>query len=159
MCVKGVKSKWVVDPIRDAPLIGANHWSSAWITDSNWSLLSLSRGGGIVDIDDGPMVLCCFSLTSDQNCLQTFLYADWRNLLQTLQNCQDRKVFLGANDHGLWSSSWWPFGLLDFVLCSGRKHADIVVIKKTSQELRMLSSVTINCQVTKIVMNSGYLSS
>ena len=27
--------------------------------------------------------------------------------------------------------------------------------KKTSQELRMLSSVTINCQVTKIVMNSG----
>ena len=27
--------------------------------------------------------------------------------------------------------------------------------KKTSQELRMLSSVTLNCQVTKIVMNSG----
>ena len=26
---------------------------------------------------------------------------------------------------------------------------------KTSQELRILSSVTINCQVTKIVMNSG----
>ena len=28
-------------------------------------------------------------------------------------------------------------------------------ISKISQELRMLSSVTINCQVTKIVMNSG----
>ena len=28
-------------------------------------------------------------------------------------------------------------------------------LKKTSQEFRMLSSVTINCQVTKIVMNSG----
>ena len=27
--------------------------------------------------------------------------------------------------------------------------------KQTSQELRMLSSVTINCQVTMIVMNSG----
>ena len=27
--------------------------------------------------------------------------------------------------------------------------------KKTSQELRMLSNVTINCQITKIVMNSG----
>ena len=27
--------------------------------------------------------------------------------------------------------------------------------KETSQELRMLSSVTINCQVTKIVINSG----
>ena len=26
---------------------------------------------------------------------------------------------------------------------------------QTSQELRMLSSVTLNCQVTKIVMNSG----
>ena len=31
----------------------------------------------------------------------------------------------------------------------GKIHA------KTSQELRMLSTVTINCQVTKIVMNSG----
>ena len=29
------------------------------------------------------------------------------------------------------------------------------VNKETSQELRMLSSVTINCQVTKIVMNPG----
>ena len=28
-------------------------------------------------------------------------------------------------------------------------------IKETSQELRMLSSVTLDCQVTKIVMNSG----
>ena len=25
MGVKGVRSKWVVDPIREAPLIGANH--------------------------------------------------------------------------------------------------------------------------------------
>ena len=29
------------------------------------------------------------------------------------------------------------------------------VFLQTSQELRMLSSVTINCQITKIVMNSG----
>ena len=28
-------------------------------------------------------------------------------------------------------------------------------LKKTSQELRMLSSVTLICQVTKIVMDSG----
>ena len=28
-------------------------------------------------------------------------------------------------------------------------------VSKTSQELRMLSSVTINCQITKIVMKSG----
>ena len=31
----------------------------------------------------------------------------------------------------------------------------VQMLNKTSQELRMLSSVTINCQVTKIVMNSG----
>ena len=30
------------------------------------------------------------------------------------------------------------------------------IFRKTLQELRMLSSVTINCQVTKIVMNSGF---
>ena len=31
----------------------------------------------------------------------------------------------------------------------------IVLLQQTLQELRMLSSVTINCQITKIVMNSG----
>ena len=30
-----------------------------------------------------------------------------------------------------------------------------VLILETSQELRMLSTVTLYCQVTKIVMNSG----
>ena len=32
---------------------------------------------------------------------------------------------------------------------------DMQELDETSQELRMLSSVTINCQITKIVMNSG----
>ena len=32
---------------------------------------------------------------------------------------------------------------------------ECLMIYKTSQELRMLSSVTLNCQVTKIVMDSG----
>ena len=36
-----------------------------------------------------------------------------------------------------------------------RKKEKGNLAKKTSQELRMLSSVTINCQVTKIFMNSG----
>ena len=31
----------------------------------------------------------------------------------------------------------------------------VVMVYKTSQELRMLSSVAINCQITKIVMNPG----
>ena len=34
-------------------------------------------------------------------------------------------------------------------------HHGATVFTQTSQELRMLSSVTINCQITKIVMNSG----
>ena len=37
---------------------------------------------------------------------------------------------------------------------AGHKHSQ-PDCNKTSQELQMLSSVTINCQVTKIVMNSG----
>ena len=37
-----------------------------------------------------------------------------------------------------------------------RIHCFIICFEtKTSQELRMLSSVTINCQVTKIVVNLG----
>ena len=40
-----------------------------------------------------------------------------------------------------------------FKVCT---HNNIIILRmKTSQELRMLSSVTINCQVTKIVMNPG----
>ena len=34
-------------------------------------------------------------------------------------------------------------------------HVEFAEIKKTSQELRMLSTVTLDCQVTKIVMNLG----
>ena len=34
-------------------------------------------------------------------------------------------------------------------------EATNMIAHKTSQELQMLSSVTINCQVTMIVMNSG----
>ena len=37
----------------------------------------------------------------------------------------------------------------------GKNGGAPVFIKQTSQELRMLSSVTINCKVTKIVMNPG----
>ena len=45
-----------------------------------------------------------------------------------------------------------------FMIQFGFYHIFQILAKlfaKTSQELRMLSSVTINCQVTKIVMNSG----
>ena len=33
--------------------------------------------------------------------------------------------------------------------------SEVSVVSKTSQELQMLSSVTINCHVTKIVINTG----
>ena len=45
----------------------------------------------------------------------------------------------------------WLIGWLDFP----QKQFNSWFLKETSQELRKLSSVTINCQVTKIVMNSG----
>ena len=41
------------------------------------------------------------------------------------------------------------------VLKSGGTSEKSHPVIKTSQELRMLSSVTLDCQVTKIVMNSG----
>ena len=37
----------------------------------------------------------------------------------------------------------------------GQWIVGVMSCHKTSQELRMLSSVTLDCQVTKIVMNSG----
>ena len=42
----------------------------------------------------------------------------------------------------------WP----SFTICDVARFADCY---KTLQELRMLSSVTLNCLVTDIVMNSG----
>ena len=45
--------------------------------------------------------------------------------------------------------------LLGKVCTFEKVKAIVLLITKTSQELRMLSSVTINCQITKIVMNSG----
>ena len=32
---------------------------------------------------------------------------------------------------------------------------EFILITQTSQDLRILSTVTLNCQVTKVVMNSG----
>ena len=47
-----------------------------------------------------------------------------------------------------WQFKFHPVGTLKMYLLS-------VVGKKTLQELRMLSTVTLNFHVTKIVMNSG----
>ena len=47
--------------------------------------------------------------------------------------------------------------LKDFNTLEANSLKDLMFhsIVKTSQELRMLSSVTLNCQATKIVMDSG----
>ena len=48
----------------------------------------------------------------------------------------------------------WPTVALELQ----KKRAEMALkINKTLQELRMLSSVTINCRITKIVINSGSL--
>ena len=61
-------------------------------------------------------------------------------------------------------SPWWSFVMTlvahgIYFKTKARHHACVINeehgVTKTSQELRMLSSVTINCQVTKIVMNPG----
>ena len=58
--------------------------------------------------------------------------------------------FTVATGQGRFSSSRTASGL-NWLVEKGKWER----ILKTSQELRMLSSVTINCQITKIVMNSG----
>ena len=58
----------------------------------------------------------------------------------------------------IWVFSKFPFyprNKLFFIETSCISFTISVIKLKTSQELRMLSSVTINCQITKIVMNSG----
>ena len=57
-------------------------------------------------------------------------------------------------------SCWLCGGVGNFIVGVGRRHLTDPSQKprtkiQTSQELRMLFSVTLNCQVTKIVMNSG----
>ena len=53
---------------------------------------------------------------------------------------------------GLFSICFFP-AICGFLLVPSRSVAS--ASDKTSQELRMLSTVTLNCQVTKIVLNSG----
>ena len=48
-----------------------------------------------------------------------------------------------------------PVAELHLMVNDSQNDGHLLLFKQTSQELRMLSSVTINCQVTKIVMNSG----
>ena len=60
----------------------------------------------------------------------------------------------------LFKNKLFPQFLLIFCAKFTQKAQNIFLIKhvlklKTSQELRMLSNVTLNCQVAKIVMNSG----
>ena len=63
-----------------------------------------------------------------------------------VQSAQYQVCLFGAKEQLGGQKSW---------ACIIWKYTFLHVYIKTSQELRMLSSVTINCQVTKIVMNPG----
>ena len=55
----------------------------------------------------------------------------------------------GVHGHALLS-------VLEYLTIFDRTHIQFIkskILLKTSQELQMLSSVTLNCQVTKIVIN------
>ena len=73
----------------------------------------------------------------------SYIWCLWcfnRNVVQNLEICFKTVSQLAAAvscESGFWTIKKWK-------------------VKKTSQELRRLSSVTINCQVTKIVINSGF---
>ena len=92
-----------------------------------------------------PSVKTVGSITTD--------HMTWPNQLQTA-NAVDQ----------LWFALIWKVTLICSYLKIQGSEGDATAtvsemypgnqISKTSQELQMLSSVTINCQVTKIVMNS-----
>ena len=81
------------------------------------------------------------------------------DVLSKIYKCFDNFRFTCFTFTGIaWLSvwpRWWILG--NNYLQRADKAVDYHdgTLKKTSQELRMLSSVTINCQITKIVMNSG----
>ena len=68
-----------------------------------------------------------------------------------------RKIRLDLTQFGgdIYSESKWEPDALGTYFLWFIFHMLAENIVKTSQELRMLSTVTINCQVTKIVMDSG----
>ena len=72
--------------------------------------------------------------------------------MSTIRNPLGTPLHLDLNIYGMYGIDQKHYiGQMSAMLnyCSGK------VSIKTSQELRMLSSVTLNCQVTKIVMDSG----
>ena len=70
----------------------------------------------------------------------------------TIRNatCVRLPLLLPVGDH-----SCYILHLANFNAFQKCSHPNFNTRTQTSQELRMLSSVTINCQVTKIVINPG----
>ena len=81
-------------------------------------------------------------------------------------HCQRRHHRCHHHNHHERSVWWWKkwlLGMAGQLFLWGEVDLCHIVVSRlvwskhlqTSQELRLLSSVTINCQITKIVMNSG----
>ena len=113
-----------------------------------------------VNLDLGPFQVTCY-------CLRCFIFTPYekfgkfntisdkgRVCTMELMDTSDPLEGGGGGRHskaGISGMQCFPSKILPSGLC-----AELCCNRgKTSQELRMLSSVTINCQVTKIVMNSG----
>ena len=75
--------------------------------------------------------------------------------------CEQPHAHLHLNDAQVPTAQSWSSKCFFVALCHCCHKTNSFLrfwgtfFNKTSQELRMLSSVTINCQITKIVMNSG----
>ena len=81
------------------------------------------------------------------------------NLSRYILNCNDLSGLMLGCQGLFWPKIFWMVPSRSYIwpiYIVRNVHSPLSFnIGKTSQELRMLSSVTINCQVTKIVMNSG----
>ena len=77
-------------------------------------------------------------------------------IVDSVHICHKQQVF---QNHDVWRCEDFRDYKCPFKIITTKEESEnglqIVTMTKTSQELRMLSSVTINCQITKIVMNSG----
>jgi len=78
------------------------------------------------------------------------------SIIDILTSCRTLEICISVNLHFtyVWNSSGIRGGTQNLAQTS-KSFDSNKERKKTSQELRMLSTVTLDCQVTKIVMNLG----
>ena len=137
--------------------------ATSWCWSSLSSLSCLSWSENIWDcetMNSNQQFMLVFSNPQFLEYVLAVIIIQRSKVYQRRQKCHWNVFFCSRSDP-VWL--WFPLSshFLNFQSrqCSGEKPKKYMLnwrhIWKTSQELRMLSSVTINCQITKIVMNSG----